>query len=89
MIHKKTKQVPATTVEIIEKTTCDLCGEIIQEEMFEVNKVNVSQRVGRSYPEGGSGINRQFDICGKCFNEKIVTWLESQGAKPRIEDWDW
>ncbi len=34
-------------------------------------------------------VYRDVDLCPECFKERLLPWLDSQGAKARIEDWDW
>ena len=92
MKHYITKEVPAqpaTTEQRLDKTTCDLCGAEIKKERFSAEEVEVKHRTGENYPEGGSGEETCFDICGKCFDEKLTTWFEEQGAKPQTSKWDW
>ena len=89
MKHKKTVPVPATTREIVGQVTCDLCKAEIKDERFEVSEVTVSFRKGSSFPEGGFGTKLDVDMCGTCFEEKLVPWLQSQGAEPVESDWDW
>lgn len=89
MEHVKTIEVPATTREVVVFVTCDLCGAKIEKQVYEVNEVEVRHKVGDSYPESGSVTETSVDMCGKCFEEKLVPWLRSQCADPRIEDWDW
>lgn len=90
MKHTKTVEVPATTREIVSYVTCDLCGEKIEgRDTYDVNEVEIRYKTGRNYPEGGSGDETSVDMCGKCFEEKLVPWLRSQGVEPRTEDWSW
>ncbi len=90
MKHLKTIPIPATTREVVDHVSCDLCGTTITENYnYEVNEVEVRHKTGTSYPEGGSSEETSVDMCGKCFDEKLVPWLRSQGAEPRSEDWDW
>jgi hypothetical protein len=90
MKHLKTIPIPATTREIVDHVSCDLCGTTITENYnYAVNEVEVRHKTGTSYPEGGSSEETSVDMCGKCFDEKLVPWLRSQGAEPRSEDWDW
>lgn len=54
MKHMRTEQVPATTREVEDHVTCDMCGITIKEAgTFSIDEVNVSHRVGSNYPEGG------------------------------------
>lgn len=89
MKHKRMVHHPARDEERVYKTTCDSCGEEIREDTYEVNEVKVSHKTGHSYPEGGSGEKIIVDLCGKCFDEKLIPFLKSIGANPRTEEWDW
>jgi hypothetical protein len=89
MKHMRTEQIPATTREVVDKVTCDLCGTEINCRGGDAEEVEVKHRTGFSYPEGGAGEEVSVDLCGKCFDEKLVPWLRSQGVEPRTEDWDW
>ena len=85
----------------LKERTCDLCGTKAKHEItgdwgagcYEVSEteltVEVRRKVGESYPEGGSGKEIEVDLCPKCFMEKLVPWLRSQGAKIEEKDWDW
>lgn len=87
MKHMKTVEIPATTIEVVHFVICDLCGAKIEESSYDVDEVEVRHKTGDNYPEGGSGEETSIDMCGKCFDEKLVPWLRSQGAAPRTEDW--
>jgi hypothetical protein len=97
MEHKKKVSYPARESEIVEYITCDLCGAKgdDQERWWDtpdgdnVNRTLVQWKTGYSYPEGGSGETIKVDMCPHCFKDKLIPWLESQGAKPRKDDWDW
>ena len=77
---------------------CDLCGRkadgedwtrgsyVIDETEMRVVMV---QREGSSYPEGGSGKEYEIDLCPRCFKERLVPWLISQGAKIEQKEWEW
>lgn len=75
--------------DVIEETICDLCRCIIvaPKGLCRADDVTVSYRVGDTFPEGGSGTVTEFDICSKCFESKLIPWLEEQGASPRKYDW--
>ena len=89
MKHMKTVSVPASTREIVEFVSCDLCGAKIKSKDFDVDEVEVRHKTGCSYPEGGSGEEVSVDMCGKCFDGKLVPWLRSQGVEPNTREWDW
>lgn len=90
MLHqeKKTETKEVTTV-TREWKTCDICGATISPGPYEVEETEVSMKVGTSYPEGGSSITTEVDLCQKCFTEKLIPWLRSHGAEPRSHEVDW
>jgi hypothetical protein len=89
MKHMKTVEVPAETREVLDMTTCDLCGAVIKPGYGNAEEVEVKHRTGSSYTEGGSGVDVRVDMCGTCFDTKLVPWLRTQGADPKPEEWDW
>lgn len=50
--------------------------------------IKVTQKEGNSYPEGGSGTEYDIDLCPKCFKNKLIPWLRSQGAHVQEIEWD-
>ena len=73
--------------------TCDLCGKQTRrhdwtEGFYRVAETTIECRVGTSYPEGGSGKLYDVDICPGCFRDKLIPWLQSQGAAVRETEWD-
>lgn len=88
MQHKITVKVPASTREVTTSVTCDLCGVEIKEENYEIDSVKLAYKSGSNYPEGGSGTEISVDMCGACFEGKLVPWLRSQGVEPRTEEWE-
>jgi len=83
MKHYAEISVPETTRKALMYTTCDW------ESAYTVSDREVRIREGTSCPEGGQGTKVEYDICPKCFNEKLIPWLESQGAETRAEEWDY
>jgi len=88
--------IPAKTVEREIGRRCDFpdCGkESNKEGAFEVNeidvRVQVRQRDGKAYPEGGWGTVVEIDICPECFKARLIPWLESQGVVIERTEWDW
>lgn len=81
--------------------TCDLCGTQAKNELtrewetscYEIAeteiKVEIRQKEGSNYPEGGWGTEYEIDLCPVCFKEKLIPWLLSQGAKIEKKEWDW
>jgi hypothetical protein len=89
MRHMKTVPVPATTKEVVDKTTCDFCGEKLKARRYERNEVTLQHEEGSHYPEGGSGTRTVFDCCSDCWDSKVMPALKALGASPRVEDWDY
>lgn len=94
----KKEIVPQTTRTVQVSRTCDLCGVDAKNILwgdfscdFDETEVRVSvkQKEGTQYPEGGSGTECEIDICPKCFKDRLVPWLISQGANIERKDWDW
>ncbi len=94
--------VPAHEEERTEYLACDLCGIRTTDGRcwpeaaragevgpYIVRDVTVSLREGTSYPEGGNTETTIVDLCPRCFRDRLLPWLESQGAKPRGEETDW
>lgn len=88
MKHMKTVSVPATTREVVERVTCDLCGAPLVESHDDVEEVEIRHKSGWSSPDGGEGKEATVDMCGACFDNKLVPWLRAQGAEPVVTDWD-
>ncbi len=92
----KTIAVPAKPA--TEKTVecglrCDLCGDESksswQSDSYDATEVEVLLTEGSRSPEGGDGTRTGFDICPTCFKEQLVPWMESRGAKPQFEKWNY
>ena len=95
MILYEMRTIPSRDEKYIAGVRCDLCGRTAKgawrqwtRGSFDVNEVEISFRDGSQYPEGGSGTKTEFDICPTCFKEKLVPWFTTQGAQPRVENWD-
>ncbi len=79
----------------LKSVACDLCGK----KGFNVqhdegvnwtnegrveNITTIAHKVGERYfPDGAEFKTEFFDICDKCFSEKLKPWLISQGANPQ------
>lgn len=88
-------EVPATTTKKLEAVVCDLCGQRGEGGDWPRTSGNDDQeteiylKVGWSCPDGGSYEVTTLDMCPDCFRDRLVPWLNSQGAKVRTEDRDW
>ena len=56
-------------------------------EDFERDETAISLEEGHYYPDSNYGEKLSIDICPNCFKNKLVPWLESQGAKMRKKEW--
>lgn len=88
---------PATTKEVQDYVLCDLCAARVdrgyEHNSYEFDechvRIEVRRKEGFSCPEGGDGTEQRVDLCPKCWKEKLIPWLESQGAKIEKVDWEW
>lgn len=93
-----------TVTKIVEETvsvTCDLCKQVYEnardvlagiewaDTRYEIDNTCVQASEGSSYPDGGNEVHTIYHICPKCFREKLVPWLTSQGVDPIVEEVDW
>lgn len=89
--------VPERTVEELTGRKCDLCGKQGKDKwehgIYEVAetevKVEVREKSGDSYPDGGWGHAYDIDLCPACFKNKLVPWLRTQGAEIQETEWEW
>jgi hypothetical protein len=104
MIEYKDKIIPAVPEKIdkvFSKASCDICGKVSEKndydgidwktpiEYFEHTFVTISKEEKTSYPEGGDSETSYFEICDKCFDNKVRPFLESLGAKMYTKERDW
>jgi hypothetical protein len=90
MKHYKTILEPARERQYETHTTCDLCGaKCASDENYYDDEVTIKRREGTNYPDCGWGTETDVDMCGKCFQEKLVPWLQSQGAEVVAREWDY
>ncbi len=89
MKHMKTETVPASTRQVVAKVTCDICSKEVSERMYDVDEVTVSRVKGERYPDNGHTVELAFDLCGECFDTKLVPALKALGAEPRSEETEW
>lgn len=51
--------------------------------------VQVEATVCDAYPEGSFGWRYVVDLCARCFVDRLVPFLKSEGAEVRKEEVDW
>jgi hypothetical protein len=97
-MRKYEKKKEIVDRELLIETACDLCGKVAksgnwESSTYEVNEteitVEVRQKDGVSYPDGGGGTLYWVDMCPDCFKNKLIPWLESQGCQADRKDWSW
>ena len=67
MYHYKTVVIPEHEESQLDKTTCDICGDVIKHETTEVNV---------SYWKDENFVYF-YDICIECFTNKIVPFINN------------
>lgn len=87
----RTVTYPARTETVYDYTACDLCGQRIDRDQnsFDIDEVRVAHRTGSQYPGGGDHTTVAYDVCGECFDNKLVPWMKAQGAEPTSDEVDW
>lgn len=71
---------PAKQVDVYSHTTCDWCGEKIGTNDYVQDKITISGEEGYMYPEGGNYTITYTDMCQKCYFDRLVPFLKSQGV---------
>lgn len=66
--------------DVVVETRCDLCDQKI-EPAYEA--VEMQKNSGSC----DGGVVELFDVCAKCWKEKVVPWMKANGAKPRQFDY--
>lgn len=90
MKHYKEVHRPAMVDQYCTHSSCDICGANCgTDENYAIYEVTVKYREGSNYPDSGWGTETEVDLCSKCFTEKLVPWLKSQGANVVAKEWDW
>lgn len=80
------KVIPESTKKVLVETTCDMCKKEITGSFYEADEVKISRNHGTQYPEASYTKKDYVDLCGKCFQEKLIPWLKSQGCEMQTED---
>lgn len=80
------KIIPESVKIVLVKTTCDMCKDEIETKDYEIQNVKISHEHGFVYPDGGWTDKNFIDLCGQCFQEKLIPWLKSQGCEMQEED---
>lgn len=70
-------------------TFCDICKEKIVIYGYDADETEIRMKEGNNFPEGGMGTETTYDVCIKCFKEKLMPFFEKCGARPTIREWDW
>jgi hypothetical protein len=87
--------VPTHEITEVSSITCDICKKTSKHadwdknDFYEVLETEVSMRTGFNYPESDDTEEIRFDICPKCFMEKLVPLLKELGAEPTKEEHNW
>lgn len=92
MEHMKDEVTPAKAEEIrkvVDYVSCDICKEKIVEGTYETREAELSMKVGDAYPELQFGDYTEYDVCTECFKSKIIPFMESLGAKPKVTEYHW
>ena len=91
MKYMKTVVIPTKSVELEDYATCDLCNKRIEYTPgYDIDKVEITHRKGSEVPDSGYGVETTIDMCGECFDQRLVPWVRMLGgADIKPKDWDW
>jgi hypothetical protein len=103
-IYKKMIR-PAYECETFVGRSCDLCGKKTKSvtdwsefSYYEVNETEISINIkhkkgncekGTNCLEGENCVEYEVDLCPDCFKDKLVPWLQSQGAQIDKKELEW
>ena len=80
MKHYTTKMVSSKTVKELDKTTCDSCKKIINED-----ETTVERKWSKWWwPDTNYPITAKYDLCCECFDKEIMSVLADKGIYPQI-----
>lgn len=87
--HEPRERIFKDTVLI--ETQCDICKRIVKGELDKEGvEVTMESCKGYSCYDGGHQVYTEFDVCGQCFEEKVIPWMKEQfNAEPRKREVDW
>jgi hypothetical protein len=73
---------------------CDLCqtrseGWHWSQNMYDIEESKIFYKNGYVYTTGGQVTEVSFDLCPRCFTQRLLPWLEVQGAKPTVTESSW
>lgn len=97
-MRKHEKVTSTVTKEVLVETTCDLCGKVAKsgdwqsstydEDDTEVT-VTVRARQAITGYDYGDVTEQYVDICPECFQNKLIPFLESEGAVIQKREYDY
>lgn len=78
---------------VLAGVTCDICGRKAtsddwSEESYGVDEIRIERRHGQQFPEGDFTVLSSFDLCPDCWENKLLPWMQEQGATPSDVDYD-
>jgi hypothetical protein len=97
----ETRNIPATTHKVIDKTVCDICkretkGSEWEESTWHNDETDITVELSYEHRTsygcdccGGQSEKIIVDLCPTCFKDKLLPWLRSQGAQIQVKEYDW
>lgn len=90
----ETRHKPASDYKICVRRQCDLCKVDSKSEewgggTYEVNDTQLTVTALCKTSKPYSGTEYEIDLCPACFKDKLVPWLQSQGADIKAKGWHW
>lgn len=85
MKHTEEIEIPARTETRVCRITCDMCGEDVDNMNHTEEEVIVYRKTIDGNLDSFETEETTVDLCGQCFKDKLIPWLESQGVKPLVK----
>lgn len=89
------KQTTTYDRDVCIKMVCDVCGASVKNteswdvRSFQRTEVKVKMKETESYPECGNSEITEFDVCPRCFKEKLIPAMKALGAEPSTREESW
>jgi hypothetical protein len=88
------RTVPEHVTTELRAIRCELCGKEAANgdwsaKTYDVAVVTVSMEVGEDFGGSGSIKRTSYELCLDCFRNRLMDWIEGQGAHRTVEELSW
>lgn len=82
------KKLKSIVTDVVDKVICDKCNQEVDNDIYDAFKFDLTYKKGECYPDGGSGVKVDIDLCPKCA-EDLISLLENNNYRTNTSDWDY